>query len=329
LEGADVYVESYKAGQLDKWGFTDEELWKINPRLIIAHHSGFGQTGDPNYVSKPSFDPIAQAFGGHMDGNRGPDTAPHTIGPFAGDYASGLILTVGILAALYNVSKTGVGESVDVAQYECMMRINSPSVDFLTAGTPIRPTGYPNRMAGQSTYKCKDGAYIQTCFAGYANIKKVIPFLNLEYGGEDFPEGIGLVATDTEGGKKLEAALTAYAATKTASEAESEFLAMGLPATKVNSVADLDNLPHVKARKTIAEYENLKGVKIRAVGVVPTFKKSPGRVWRPCPYQGMDNEEILKDLGYSKEEIDGFYGKQILGRDAEMKYLYPYKKPGE
>ena len=91
IKDADVLVESSKGGTWKKWGLTDEVLWEHNPALVILHISGFGQTGDPDYVKKASFDPIGQAFSGYASLNGFPGTPPSVTTPFTGDYMTGLM----------------------------------------------------------------------------------------------------------------------------------------------------------------------------------------------------------------------------------------------
>ena len=122
LENADILVDGFRGGQMDKWGMSDEALWEVNPALVIVHISGFGQTGDPGYVSRASFDAIGQAFSGYMEMNGFPDRAPVPAFPQPSDYFVGLFAIVGALAALNRAKETGQGDSIDAAQYEAMVR---------------------------------------------------------------------------------------------------------------------------------------------------------------------------------------------------------------
>jgi len=328
LKDADVYVESTKGGQYAKWGLSDEALWKINPRLVIAHVSGFGQTGLPEYVGRPSYDAIAQAFSGYTYSNGNPTTAPYAVGPYTADYMTALFQAVAILAALHKVQKTGVGESIDIAQYELMMKVQNAQPDWFTEARPVNPAGKPSIMAGWGCYRCSDGEYVQLCLIGGGIVKKAVPFFGLEYGSDEIPAGTAIIFAETPGGKKFLDAVDAYLGSKTAAEAADEMRAAGLPATKVNTLEDLENDPHVQARDIIEEWESVKGAKVRSVGPVPRFKNNPGRIWRPAPFMGMDNEEVLAELGYSADEIASFYEKRVVTKDAEMKFTYPYKQFG-
>ena len=141
LAATDIFIEASKGGQYDRWGLSDEELWRANPALVIVHISGFGQAGEDSYVSRASYDPIAQAFGGLMYVNSLPGMAPFPSSQDVGDVYSGYLGAVGALAALYRARETGRGESVDIAQYEAVLR----SAQY---GQPHFPYAVPQRRVG-------------------------------------------------------------------------------------------------------------------------------------------------------------------------------------
>lgn len=111
LAATDIFIEASKGGQYDRWGLSDEELWRANPALVIVHISGFGQAGEDSYVSRASYDPIAQAFGGLMYVNSLPGMAPFPSSQDVGDVYSGYLGAVGALAALYRARETGGGKA--------------------------------------------------------------------------------------------------------------------------------------------------------------------------------------------------------------------------
>lgn len=318
---ADVLIEAHRGDQYVKWGLSDEGLWELNPRLVICHVSGFGTTGLPEYVGRASYDFVAQAFSGYMYANMNPVTPPYTVGPYIGDYATGLFGVIGTLAALYRARETGVGESVDVAQYEAMMRIQEDVPDQM-AGRPADQAGMAKLAVGTEAYLCKDG-YVQMAIGGAATLKRVLPFLGLEYGSELFPDGSGMVRNGTPGGDVLFKTLTDWCAERTTDEAVEQMDAVGVAATKVNTIKDLAENPHVQARGTLIEMDALKGP-VTVVDAVPKFKNNPNKLWRAAPYQGMDNEVILKEMGYTDDQIAALYDEKTIGNDAEMRWVYPY-----
>jgi L-carnitine CoA-transferase len=326
-EDADVFVESSKAGQWDKWGLSDEELWQVNPKLVICHVSGFGQWGLPEYVGRPCYDMIAQAFSGYTHYNRNPTSAPYPVGPYAGDYIAGLFATVGILMALRNVEHTGVGESVDVAQFECLLKTSIHVPDWFTDDAPVSFSGHPQPQAGVGCYECADGQFVQLALGGSGIIRRAIRFFGLEYGGELFPEGTALILRGTPAGEELDRAIDDYLAGHTADEAHRALLAEGITVQKVNTPDDLKSDPHIAARGTIEENATAKGTTVRHVGPVPRFARNPGRTWRHAPWFGMDNEAILEQLGYDSDAIAALYRDHVIASDPELKLCYPHNVP--
>ena len=118
---ADIWMESSRPGTYQKWGLDDAAVWKVNPRLVITHVSGFGQTGDPNYVHRASYDVVGQAAAGMMYQTGFPDPTPPTrAAPWTGDYITALFTMWSSLAGLTYARATGKGQAIDLAQYEAI-----------------------------------------------------------------------------------------------------------------------------------------------------------------------------------------------------------------
>jgi len=320
IKDADVFIESSKGGQFDRLDLSDETMWEVNPKLVIAHISGYGQTGIPDYVKRGGFDATAQAFSGYMwENTNGGATPPYAVGPYVADYITALWTGLAVLAAVRKADETGVGDSLDVAQFELMMRASIFSVDYFTFHKEFPKTGEKSMIAGWGGFPCKDGRILYCCFTGAGVLKKCCDLIGLEYGSELFPAGASLYNIETESGKAFEKAVMDWLAERTVDEAERQMLDAGLPVSKVNSWEDVENNEHVKARGTITEWETVKGTKLRAVGPLPKFKKHPGRVWRPAPSFGENNEEIMHELGYTDEQIQEYYDKGVINKDFDLK----------
>lgn len=317
LEKTDVLIEASVGGSFEKAGYSDRILWERNPGLVIAHISGYGQTGLPEYVHRASFDPIAQAFGCAMRMN-GVDGIPSIPAmPFPGDYTAAFYAFGMSLAALYKRQQTGKGESIDIAQFELMMRIQSNyPTDYLRYGLDYIKEGPHSRIcAGYGTYKCMDGEEIYTLFLGSGAVERGLGILGLEYGSEDFPAGSSLVSINTPAGDKLEAALEAYVSTHTAEEVESAFCAARVPCSRLMDYEQAKNNPQYIAREVFTTWSAADGkTRIPGVNVMPKLKNNPGKVWRGAPNIGMDNEDILSELGYAPGEIQAMYQAGLLDR---------------
>ncbi len=318
LVSADIVIEATKGGQYERWGYTDELLWSYNPKLVIVHLSGFGQTGDPGYVSRPAYDPIAQAFGCNIQFNGFPDRDPIVAGMFIGDYHPSMFALGSALAALYRAQISGRGDSIDLAQYEAMLRLQGryPS-GYLTKGIEVGPEARPgtanDRFAGWGQYACGDGKFVYICPFGVSPFRNTIKFLGLEYGGEDYPAGtVFCITSKTEASAKLIKALKDFCAARPARQVEDEMVAAGIPCQMVLDYSDAKDNPHYIARESFTSWVNPRGETIKGVNVVPKFKNEPGRIWRGMPGLGQDNDDILSELGYTAEEIQAMYEKKLI-----------------
>lgn len=304
IKDADVVLDSFKGQQMAQWGITDELMHEINPGLVIAHISGYGQSGDPEYVAKPSYDPLAQAFGCYMQHNGYPDRQPVPAFPFAADYMTSLQTGFAIMAALYRRNITGIGEVIDSAQYENMMSVQGNQVcKYLNAGIePVREGCHSLACAGYGAYTCKDGIDIYTLILGIGVYAKAIPFLGLEF-SEDLPKGQVAAFPNTKGWDILEEALQKYCDEHTALEVEVNFNKVGIPCMRIFDYTMAVDHPHYKAREVFIEWENASGDTVKGINVFPKLKNNPGKVWRGLMTIGQDTPDILEELGYSADEI--------------------------
>ena len=317
LEETDILIEASRGGQWEKWGLTDEVLWKINPRLVIGHISGYGLSGDPEYVSRPGYDHTIGAFSGLMYLNGYEDGSPLYPQKFITDYQVGLFAYGSALAAYIGVLKTGKGESFDLAQFEASVRCQAAQFCLWFDKHYQVPRGFGSSSgtiaAGTGYYECKDGEGVYLFPNGRTPLKKTIEFFGFEYGSTDYPEGIPVIDFNSSGGPAFNDAVLAFCAQHTAQEVEDAISGIGVPCSKVLSYADMEHHPHYLARNTWVEWENVKGKTIKGSTAVPRYKNNPSQIWRGCPSQGMDNEDILEELGFSdRSYIESLYAKGIL-----------------
>lgn len=317
IETADVLVEASVGGRFAKIGYSDETLWALNPGLVIAHISGFGQTGDPSYVSRASYDPIAQAFGCvmRMNGLPGQPSAPAM--PFPADYAAGMFAFGMANAALLKRQQTGRGESLDIAQFELMMRLqaNYPT-DYYRYGLDYTKEGNRSRICAMyGTYTAADGEEVYVLVLGAGVVPKMLALLDLEYGGELFPTGSTFVPVNTEAAQVLEAAFAEFLSVHTAAEVEEVLAGAGIPCSRLMDYAAARTHPQYVARQVITEWLATDGhTRVPGVKVVPEVAGYPGQVWRGAPTVGMDNDEILADLGISDQLREELYAAGQLTR---------------
>ncbi|MEL1136085.1 L-carnitine CoA-transferase [Desulfitobacterium sp. THU1] len=319
IKDADIFIEASKGGQYEKWGLNDEVMWEVNPKLVIVHISGFGQTGLPEYVSRASYDPIAQAASGYMKLNGYPDRPPIPAFPVAADYFTALFATTAALSAMHRANLTGQGESIDVAQYEVMLRVSSLNpMEYLLYGKEPKPEGnHSQYCAGYGSFPCKDGNEIYTLFLGPGVLKNALPLIGLEYGSEMFPKGSPMAWMGTPAADLLEEKLKEFCANHTALEVSDIFNKHSVPCSAIYDYEMAANDPHYQAREAFTEWEDIDGKTVKGVNIAPKFKNSETKIWRGGPNMGQDSVDILKDLGYGDEDIQKlaeaksvFLGKQ-------------------
>ncbi len=317
----DIFIEASKGGQYEKWGLSDEVLWEVNPKLVIVHISGYGQTGDPDYVGRASYDPIGQAFGGIMYMNGEEGMPAFSVKSDVVDYYSGFLAATTALAAYQNAQKTGRGDSVDVAQYEAALRTlgTFPAYTW-NEGLPFKRqlTGTPAGVAGYDAYRCRDGKEVYILVLGPGVAKAALQVLGLEYGSEEFPAGSARFQKGTPGGDRLEAAVRELCASHDAADVERIFAAAKVPCSTILDFDDMLVNPQYLARESITKWPSERvGREVTGFNIFPKMKNFPGQIWRGGPNHGMDNRDILRDLGYSEAQIDALYHHEVVAEKAD------------
>jgi L-carnitine CoA-transferase len=311
---SDILIEGSKGGTWDNWGLSDEVLWEVNPRLVIAHVSGYGQTGLPEYVSRASYDPIGQAFSASWRSGR---ASPTPRCPSCLHLAiSPLSSPPGGAVALLKARETGKGERIDVAQYEVMVRIQA---DYLMNGLNYgkqapRMGIYGNAVVALPNVQiCGDGNYVMTAIGGVANFKKIEKLFGLE-NDPDFAEPHAVINKD-DGPRavKIVDAMNTFCMARTAEQVNDEFNALQLPCSVIMTYGMMAEHPHYQARGTFTTwFDPIKNREIKGVNTIPFFKNNPSQIYRGGPVYGMDNEDILTELGYTDEEIAKLYEQEIV-----------------
>ena len=321
LKDADIFIEASKGGQYEKWNLGDDVLWSINPKLVIVHMSGFGQTGDPDVVPRGCYDPIAQAFSGLLaiQGWEGGDLtcAQH----LTTDYMAGYCAAAAALGAYVGVLKTGKGESVDLAQYEVALRAQAERTPgYLNHEGRLKRGGKRNDVVeGWGLFQCADEKYVYLLVLGVPITRKALQVLGLEQGTELFPDGIMAVYVGTPGAPVFLEAVKNFCATHTAKEVEDAFWPAGVPCCRVMDYADMIDHPHYLKRGSFVQWPAVEGSPyegqiLTGVASPLRFKNNPTQIWRGCPTQGMDNEDILADAGYTTEQIEALYQAGVIAK---------------
>ena len=285
IKEADVFMENMV--WLEKLGIRDEELLEVNPKLIIAHISGYGNPrfgGLPEYCDRASYDMIGQAFSGWM----------------------GL-----------NGEKGGDGQIVDIAQFEVQA---SYCCDLYTSYTMA---GRENTRSGNKSaafqpyglFKSKDGYDVALGAFGPGVYKRAIQAMNLDleyFNYKDCSSGIEAVAS--EKGRELDAKTIEWCAARTAQEIEDAMAQFKVPCSRVMGAKDCLANEHYQKRNDFIKYEDQTlGKEVTAFGIVPKMSGPPGQVWRGAPSLGQDTNTILKELlGYDDAKIADLKEKNLI-----------------
>lgn len=315
IETTDIFIEASKGPAFARRGITDEVLWEHNEKLVIAHLSGFGQYGTPEYTNLAAYNTIAQAFSGYLIQN-GDKDQPMPAFPYTADYFSGMTVTTATLAALHKVRETGVGESIDVAMYEVMLRMGQYfMMDYFNGGEicPRMTKGKDPYYTGCGLYKCQDG-YIVMELVGVNQIQEMFKDMGIDdlWGTPDIPEDTQLIhRIECPKGQFVEDKLDEYLAERPIAQVLARFAELKVASTKVLTIPELEDNPQYVARESIIHWQTIDGQDCKGPNVMPKFKNNPGQIWRGMPTLGMDTAAILANVGYSEAEIQQLVTKGL------------------
>jgi crotonobetainyl-CoA:carnitine CoA-transferase CaiB-like acyl-CoA transferase len=315
---SDVWMESSMPGTLDRCGITSELALAVNPSLVIVRVSTYGQYGKEEYLGRPGYDAIAQAYDGMMNLTGDPAGPPQRAKTYTGDYITALTGWAATMMALWEVKKSGRGQVVDLAQYEAVAQTNGNTLPLFTGeGAVYGHTG--NRAPGfqpYDTFKCTDG-WVYIGALGGAIYDRVPQFLGLDPAEYSYDAcSKDAAAVNSRKGGELDRRLREYCAARTAREVETALNEAKIGCARVYNTRDQYTDEHYAAREmTIPVLDRQSGVPIRVYGVVPKMSLTPGRIWRGAPSIGDDTTDILGTmLGLSELAIESLYADQVVHR---------------
>lgn len=320
IREADIFMENMV--WIDKFGIYDEELLKVNPKLVIAHVSGYGRPqfgGLPEVCDRASYDMIGQAYSGfmHLNGELEP-SMPALAKPWTSDYISGLHCLFGVLAAYMNAQKTGKGQVVDVSQYEANARILADTFVSYSAANMVRTrTGASKSIAFQpyGVYADKNGEWVSIGTFGPAVYSRFIKALGWDIEYFNHKEAAATPqALKTPKGIELDKKIIAWCAERTVDEIVGFLSKFKVPCCRVHTAKTAFADPHWESRQNFVKYEDQTLKKeIDAFGIVPKLSETPGKVWRGAPALGQDTQDILtKILKYGPEKIQVLKDKNLI-----------------
>ena len=293
LRKADVLVENFVPGTLEKMGFDWHTLQDLNPRLIVTRISGFGQTGPLS--SKPCFDVIGQTMSGLMEITGDPDRHPTMAGTYIVDYTTGMYATIGTLGALQARERTGKGQVVDVALMDSALSMLMTAIpEQLIHGRTMTRHGNRDRYAAPSnTFPTRDGAWVHLVVAGDAMFRGLVKAMGRADLVEDPRYENNVVRMENV--EELERLITDWTEKLSSTELLARLKENGVPSAKVASVADLVDDAHIAHRGQILNMEHPKAGTVPMQGFSVQFGDSPMRLRHAPPMLGEHTQAVLTE----------------------------------
>lgn len=302
LDQADVLVENFRPGVLDRLGLGEDVLRQRNPRLVTVRISGYGQTGP--YRDLPGYGAICEAVAGvrHLTGD--PDRPPARCALPTTDYLTAVYAAFGTMLALYERTRTGEGQMIDAALYEsAFSQMEQPVTSYERTGTvPTRQGPRLMNTAPNSLYPTSDDHWVLIAANNDAIFRRLATVMGHPEWGTD-PR----YATQRARGQQVEemdALVSDWSRQYTAKEVQRLLMEAEVPVAPVYTIADIFEDQHYRAREMLMRIPHPKLGEVTVPGVVPKLSRTPGRIVKAGSGLGEDTRDVLtRDLGLTPEEI--------------------------
>ena len=308
---ADVLIENFRPGIMEKWGMGWDELHTLNPKLIMLRVSGYGQDGPRR--DEPGFAAIAEATAGLRYITGHPGEVPARAGLSLGDTIAGLHGALGVLLALYERdARGGEGQMIDVALYEAVFNLTESLLpEYHVFGAVRQPAGgaLPG-IAPSNAYPCSDGQYVLIAANGDSLFKRLMELI----GRADLANDPDLARNDgrAKRAEEIDQIIGEWSKQRTLEGILSALQSIAVPAGRIYTAKDIAEDPHYRARGVIQTVESAGGLKVEMPGVVPKLSNNPGAIRHRAPTLGEHTNSILQSLGLSAEQIKALKEAGIL-----------------
>ena len=308
---ADVLIENFRPGTMEKWGMGWDELHTLNPKLIMLRVSGYGQDGPRR--DEPGFAAIAEATAGLRYITGHPGEVPARAGLSLGDTIAGLHGALGVLLALYERdARGGEGQMIDVALYEAVFNLTESLLpEYHVFGAVRQPAGgaLPG-IAPSNAYPCSDGQYVLIAANGDSLFKRLMELI----GRADLANDPDLARNDgrAKRAEEIDQIIGDWSKQRTLEGILSALQSIAVPAGRIYTAKDIAEDPHYRARGVIQTVESAGGLKVEMPGVVPKLSNNPGAIRHRAPTLGEHTDIILQSLGLSAEQIKALKEAGIL-----------------
>ena len=313
LADADVFIENFRPGTLERWNLAPDVLHELNPGLVIVRTTGFGQTGP--YASRPGFGTLAESISGYAYINGWPDRPP-ALPPFAlGDGVAALTGTFSAMFALWwrEHGGAGKGQVIDLSIYEPLFWLLGPqSLVYDQLGVVQERTGNSAPFtAPRNAYQAKDGRWLGLSASAQSIAERVMVIVDR---GELVDEPwFADHAGRLEHAEELDEIIQGWIGQRTTEEVLEAFAEAEGAIAPIYSIADIFNDPQYEARATIASVEHEQLGTIKMPNVIPRMLGTPGRISHPGAGLGEHNHEIyVGELGLSEAELDELRAESVI-----------------
>jgi len=310
-ESADVLIENFRPGTMEKWGLSWEALHAANPRLIMLRVSGYGQTGPKRL--EPGFAAVAEAMGGLRYLNGEPGRPPVRAGLSLGDTIAGLHGALGVLLALYERdARGGTGQVIDAALYESIFNLSESLLpEYSVFGAVREPAGasLPG-IAPSSAYQCKDGTYALIAGNGDAIFQR----LTRAIGRDDLADDPALAHNEGRVAQiaRIDAAIGEWTAEHDIDHVLDVMRTADVPSGRNYTARDIAHDPHYQARSAIVRVRSARGTDVDMPNVMPVLSANPGAVRQRAPLLGEHTDAILREAGLSDQAIDSLRAQGVI-----------------
>jgi CoA:oxalate CoA-transferase len=310
IKRADILVENYRPGTMKKWGLGYEDVRNLNPKLIYASISGFGQSGP--YMKLPAYDIVVQGMSGIMSITGQQDGPPTRVGTSIGDIVPGLFTMIGIMMALYHRTFTGEGQRLDIAMLDSLVAILENAIARYQVQKEVpKPIG--NRhpaITPFDSFSTKDG-YIIVAAGNPKLFEQLCTLLGLPGLVED--ERFSEYASRHQHEKELKPILDMAFSRYTQAQALAMLEKAGIPCGPINTIDRIMKDPQVTDRDMMVDMEHPIAGMLKLAGIPIKMSLTPGAVERPSPILGQHTDQILREfLGKTKAEIDELRRMNVL-----------------
>jgi crotonobetainyl-CoA:carnitine CoA-transferase CaiB-like acyl-CoA transferase len=302
VKQADVVAENFSVGTMERLGLGYEDLRGVNPRMVYASVTAFGQHGP--YAMQRGYDILAQAISGYLSITGFPENPPTKSGQSISDYYAGMLCAFSIVSALHYRQRTGIGQRIDMALLDSLVVALDNLGERYTVGGEVLTRSGNVAFTGSSTgvYSTSDGHVAISAGASDAVWRRFCEIIDRDDLTRD--PGFATAAARRDRRDDVAAIVQAWTAKRAKAEVVGVLSAAGVPAAPVNNVAEMVADPQVQAREMFVETDHPIYGRLKTTGSPLKMSETPGRVRTLAPMPGEHNEEIFCGLlGHSKDEL--------------------------